>query len=279
MPAGDAVFRRILVAMDAATANEEVFDVVTALAARLEAEVAALFVEDTELLRLGEFDFVKQVTPFGGRAQTFDTASLERELRALATHARRRLEASAARRRVACSFRVVRGQVAHEVAAAAGEADLVVLEGAARPVARHLHIVSPARAAWRACRTALVLKGKAAPRAPVVAVYDGTAEAGHALAHAARMARDLEGELVVLLAPGRGRRADTLEAKVRDALVDQGLHARFEVLSAADPAALLAALRRVGGGVLALAAASPLLEGKAGEDLFDRVSCPLLLVR
>ncbi len=277
-PARDTVFRRILVAMDAATVNEEVFDVVTGLAARLEAEVAALFVEDVELLRLGELDFVKQVTPFGGKAQTFDTASLEREFRALAAHARRRLEASAARRRVVCSFRVVRGRVARDVATAAGEADLVVIEGAARPVARHLHVTSPARAAWRACRTALVLKGTAAPRPPVVALYDGSTNADHALIHGARLARDLEGDLVVLLAAVGGRRAENLEAKVRDALVDQGIQPRVETLDEITPAAVLSALRRLGAGVLALAADSPLLEGGKGDELLDRVPCPLLVV-
>jgi len=275
----DFLVRRILVALDSASLSDEMLEVAATLAAAMDADLTGLFIEDEDLLGLGGLDFVRQIDTRTGLARAIDTASMERELRAQASRARRRLEESATLRQVTWSFRVVRGRVQSAVAEAAGEADLVVLESAARPIARHLHLGAPCRTAWRFCRSALVLRAARPLAAPVAVLYDGSAAAGRAVAAAARLAADLEGGIVVLLAPERPGQVETLAGRVRDMLVDRDIAATYIAVPRDDAAALVRAAGEAGGGVLVVAGETPMLEGAAGEHLVDHAPCPVLFTR
>lgn len=260
--------RRILVALDPCGDYTAAFAEISRLAARLEAEVAALFVEDTNVLRSAALPFARRFAGAAGAWQEFDVRDVERELRSLAAGARKALAAAAAHHQVRWTFRVVRGRIGVEVATAAGQADLVVL-GRRGPAPE-----SAARLSAQASRSVLLLGALGATALGVVAVYDGSPGAGRALAAAARLAEP--GRLVVLLV-GSDRAA--LHAAADARLQALGAKGELRTLGAATFTRVVGAASEAGGGLLVVSADSPLLAGAEAERALETAPLPVLLVR
>jgi len=270
--------RRILVALDASHHSLAALEAAAELAASLEAELHGLFVEDANLLRLAGIPVVREMRyPFASSAR-LDTGRMERSLRAQATQARQALERASERRHVECSFRVVRGQVALEVLAAALEADLLTLGKASRPLVQRVRLGSTARAAAReAPCCVLMLQRDVGIAPPVMVTYDGTPTAQKALTMAIHLARQQEGELIVLIVAHAADAARRLQTRASDLLDEHGLTARYRQLLDADRATLTHQVRTQGCGVLVLS--GTLLSQEAIQTLLDEVDCPVMLIR
>ncbi len=125
--------RRVVVALDASAPSREAARAAAELARRLGAvEVAGLFVEDVNVLRLGGLPPAREIRLPEGTERAIDLQTLETELRAAASRARQSLAHEASVERVGWSFEVRRGPVTKVVLAATDETDLLVLaEGSA----------------------------------------------------------------------------------------------------------------------------------------------------
>ena len=120
--------RRVVVALDASAPSREAARAAAELARRLGAiEVAGLFVEDVNVLRLGSLPQAREIRLPEGTERAVDLETLETELRAAASRARQALAHEASVERVAWSFEVRRGPAMSVVLAATGEKDLLVL--------------------------------------------------------------------------------------------------------------------------------------------------------
>jgi hypothetical protein len=119
--------RRLVVALEAGIPDPEL-EAAVALARSLDAELLGLFVEDLDLLRFAALPFAHEIGTASAARRRLDPAALERDLRAHALEAERRLSGVASRVQVPSAFRVARG-VAHVelLAAAATEAARDVL--------------------------------------------------------------------------------------------------------------------------------------------------------
>jgi nucleotide-binding universal stress UspA family protein len=270
--------RRILVALDASRHSLAALEAAAELAASLEAELEGLFVEDANLLRLAGLPVAREMRyPFAAPAR-LDQARMERALRAQAAQARQALAAASERRHVEWSFRVVRGDVAPEVLAAALEADLLTLGKASRPLIRRVHLGSTARAAAeRSPCCVLMLQRDVGIRSPVVVTYDGTPTARKALRLAAHLAHEQAGNLTVLIVADVPDAAERLRAEVCDWLRGRGLSVRYQWLPDASGATLTHKVRSESSGVLVLS--STILAPEALQTLLDTVDCPVMLVR
>jgi hypothetical protein len=122
---------RILVALDARPESLRSLERTVALAAELGAEIAALFIEDEELMRLCDLPVV-EVTLRGGTVRRPEAATLRREVRARASAARKALERAAVTRRVAWSFQITRGRIREEVGRGSPGTDVVTLRRSTR---------------------------------------------------------------------------------------------------------------------------------------------------
>ncbi len=195
--------RRILVAIDASAASLDAVAAAASLAARLGSELAGLFVEDEDLLRLAALPFGDIVRSPGGEVERLDRASVETVLRTLASHAREALERAASSHRVAYSFRVTRGRVVREVLAAAAAADLVILgaAGHGRPARGAIGDTARAAAA-RAAASVLLLARGARVGGGVVAVDDGTLVGARAVAAARRLVPEDQPPSIVCTSDG-----------------------------------------------------------------------------
>lgn len=126
--------QRILAAFDPETSSSAATLTAVELAAKLGAELVALFVEDADLLKVAGLPFMSQLTAYGGRREKLESEALAAELRVVAKETEARVRKAAERRHVHWSFLVVRGTVAQAVAQAASDVDLLVLGAAARPL-------------------------------------------------------------------------------------------------------------------------------------------------
>jgi nucleotide-binding universal stress UspA family protein len=269
----EVVFRHILVALDASHHSLAALEAAVELATTMKAELRGLYVEDVNLLRA-----TREVQyPYVSGAQ-LDPERMERQLRAQATQARRALAAACERRKVKWSFRIARGEVAHEVVTAAEEVDMLILGKVSRPLVRQIRLGSTAlAAAVHASCSVLLLQRDRGIDPPVVVTYDGSLVARRALRIAARLAKRNGGYLAVLVVAGTPEEEYRLQAETADWLRKQGLLVQYRSLSEASVPALTQALQAEESGVLVLS--DTILHLAQLQKLLDEVDCPVLLVR
>ena len=266
--------RRILVALDSSRHSLAALEAAAELAARTEAELFGLFVEDINLLRLARLPFAMQVNATSGAAEPVDAERMERELRGQAAQARRALAAVAERVRLPWSFRVARGEVAAEVIAAAEEVDVITL--GKRGLANGRRLGSTAHAALTSARRSLLLSQHGSPfRAPVLVVCDGSAGSRDALDVALRLARAAGHPLVVLLVNGTDTPA--LQEELAREIGTQGPRLRYQGPYGANALSLSHALRQHPDGFLVLSDSGRLSRDET-RKLLEQVKNPVLVV-
>lgn len=277
----DADIRRILIAFDATREGLSALEAAASLAARLEAELAGIFIEDEDVVSLAGLPFAREVG-FGAHAhRALDPATVEREFRAIAREARGRLERAANTRRVRWSFRVVRGHLERELLSAARMSDMVAVGKAARPPAPGRRLGAAARALAQGGSAAVLLAeaGAAAPDQRIAVSYDATACAQRALAVAGRLARAGGTTLDVLVLAAEPETARELERAAADRLEGLGVAATFRTLPPGEPEALMSALGESPGALLVLGAECYPLPPEELERLIAETNCPVLLIR
>jgi len=262
---GLSPIRRILIALDASTSDIAALETAVALASRMEAELLGLFVEDINLLRFAALPFAREVSFFPARTRRLDSGEMERALRAQASRAEAVLIEAAARQRVRCSFRVVRGEVTTQLLAAAQDIDLVALGMTHRQFRR---ISSTVREIVNAAQSSVLLLS------PVVVVYDGSPASAMALS-VARYLAQMQENILTVLTTGK---TEEQKAEVAEQLEGSGLTVRYRSLPDVDIAGVARGARQEAAGTLVLCASLSLKEGTL-EDLLERLDCTVLLVR
>jgi nucleotide-binding universal stress UspA family protein len=273
------VIRRILVALDASPHSEAALEAAAALAARFQAELYGLFVEDVNLLRLAELPFTREVGIFSATQRELRTEEVERHLRIQAREVRRTLTVVAEREQVRWSFRVSRGAIAPELRAAAEEVDLLILGKAGRSVTRRGQLGSTARAlSLEAPSLTLLLQEGACLGLPVMVVYDGSPLARKALSMGAVLAEEEGGPVTVIVADGV-EEVQRIQDEAAAQLREEEVKARYRTLTRSSVSRLAHMVHIEGCGLLVLPAKSDILEDEALLALLDEMEVPVLLVR
>jgi len=273
--------RRILVALDASTDSLAALDAAAKLAARVQAELVGLFVEDVNLLRLAGLPFTREL-----RFPSLDPMTqekMEQALRLQASQARRALAKAAEIRAVRWSFQVVRGHVTPELLAAALSADLVTLGRASRPHKHPSRLGSTAQAlAQQAPHSILLTQQPIKEDRPVLLTYDGSNMAQKALSVAFYLAQAHQLPLTILLPDNADHDHTALVARASHWLAQQSpplATVQFVPLSQPDALHLIKTIHQEGGGTLVLGGPESLLKAEAIQALLDRLDCPILVVR
>ncbi len=163
MSAAGAMRRRVVVVFESSPASETALAAAAALATRLPAHLAGLFIEDVNLMRMAALPFAHELGRVSAMLRPIQARDIEREFRLQAERARRALEAAAAGLQVDWSFEAVRGTGLKAVFELTRELDLVVVapggQVAERPTAaRPLAILfDGSEAAWQAMETGQML--------------------------------------------------------------------------------------------------------------------------
>ncbi len=271
-------FRRILVALDASAGSLATLEIAAGLAASLQSELLGLFVEDADLVNLATLPFSQEVS-LRGAIRRLDPAEIEQEMKRRALAAEHALQSVARRRRVSCSFRVTRGHVGSEIAAAAGASDLLCIGPRGRPMTRRAALGDTARLAAGSNAALLLLNNaEAVHDGPVLAVFDGSAAGEAALRLGIRIARGGRARLVVVL-PAADAAAAAAAQELAAALVPVELAVEFTPVVGGGAEDLLTAVGVAEAG-LVVTGAGALPGDDQGLDRFVAAArSPVLLLR
>jgi nucleotide-binding universal stress UspA family protein len=276
----DLVVRRILVALDASPHSLAALQAAAELAARFEAEVLGLFVEDVNLLRLAELPFMQEVCVCTTARRRLGIPEIERQLRAQAVRVRRSLATHARRAHVRWSFQVTRGVIPTELVAAASQADVIMLGKTGRSLAGERRLGSTARAVLAdAPGLTLIIQQGGHLRLPLVVIHDGSPLAQKALAAAASLVQGWDGHIIVFILAHETEAARRVKTHASKWLQERGLVARYRVPTEPSVSRLARLVRMERGGTLILPATSSRLSPKALLELLGEVEIPVLLVR
>jgi nucleotide-binding universal stress UspA family protein len=275
-PTAPFAIRRILVALDASPHSLAALDMAVDLAARVEAELAGLFVEDIELLRMAELPSTREIADTTANAIPLNRSIMERKLRAQSGQIRNAVEAAAQHAQIPWSFQTVRGQVTSALRAAVTEDDIVAIGRLGWSFGRPLRIGSTALELATSGVPLLLISQRAelGNLRPVV-YYDGSAGSRNALLVAAKLASGGARGITVLVSTADYEKK--LE-EIRNLLKGQPLDLRSRKIDPEQKASLLGAMREEGAVLLVLASRQLLKAPDTLEALLREIEVPLLLL-
>lgn len=282
-PADDALeFRRILVALDASRESLAALDAAAALAARLQAELMGLFIEDADLLNLAALPFSREAPLLSRAGRILDPERLEQELKSKAAIARQALARRAESLHLQWSFRIARGRVEAELLAAAAEADLIAVGKSTRPMSGDVRLGRHARAiAAQSARSMLFASPVGCPSdAPLAAVYDGGPRSIAALSLAARLAEREGRRLLVFVLGESPAEFAKHEIAVREQVRALGTSASIRRVRGNGLQDIVRAVVAEPVKLLVVGSqARPSDEGAALDILVEKSACSVLLAR
>jgi len=274
-PATPFAIRRILVALDASPYSLAALEMAANLAATLEAELAGLFVEDVDLLRMADAPSAREIA-YQGEASPTSRTVMERKLRAQSDQIRSILAEAAERAQVRWSFRTVRGEVASALLAAASQHDIVAMGRLGWSFARRPRIGSTALELAASSIPLLLISQRAALQNLFLLVYyDSSAAARNALEVAAKVAKSGAKAITVLVAASD---FENRVSEIRRLLHGQGLEVRFKPIDLDEEMSLSRAVKEEGAVLLVLAGRQLLKDREAFEALLRQVEVPLLVL-
>jgi nucleotide-binding universal stress UspA family protein len=278
--ATEAARKRVLVALDSLPGGRALLATAAELAAKWDAELVGLFVEDIDLLNVAALPFCREFGIAHGEERTLDPAAMARALRIQAERMREAVASAAERTQVPYSFRVTRGRVEVELLEACREAELVVVGRARSTSSRSVRLGSTTRTVLsRGSCTVVIARENAPVGRPVLAVFDGSAVSGRALAAAARLVEQDHRNLAVVVAAENVEHGRRLERKVASVLQRSGIVPRTIVVRRPTLADLVALIRKENSKTLVLPADLPLLAAPEAASMIESLLCPVVLVR
>jgi len=285
--------KRVLVALDAADDAQRLLEIAAEMAQRLRADLMGLFVEDTDLLGLGDNPLVRTVSSFSGVSGAIRRGVIEQAIRRQITVARLALEQVAGTRRISASFEVRRGRLAAALEAYE-ETDFILVRRAA-PVVQHTpgtrqsHISAATRQVVTAARRPVIVldmrwAATASSFGRIAALYDGSPETERALLAAAEIADRRQGDGISIVPVATNEAdADALARRAQDILRPLGHQPHIARHVTPDLDALCVLCAQQGGaahsGVLVLHADHTLLQGDAMTRLLETIDCSIMVVR
>ena len=275
--------RRVLVALDSSAASDATLEVAAGLAAATASELAGLFVEDQDLLRLAELPFAREIQltrppPGKSISRALEPSLVLQDLRAQAAVARDAMARQAALHRVAWTFQVAQGRSEEALLLAAGAGDIIAVARGFGPLARFGRISREVRVIAAKAPGPLLLAGQPLGGRPgtVLLPYDASPAAAHMLAVAADLAQVRGEPLEIMLLGDAAPGMEEIAARIRAATGKSQLpELRVQV-----PRDRTAALHRLCGlerGLLVLPADQPYFENGQIEQIIERARVPIVL--
>ncbi|MFO8085937.1 MAG: universal stress protein [Desulfobacterales bacterium] len=273
--------RRIMAALDASTSSLNALQTAVDLAARFDAELLGLFVEDINLLRLAQLPFAREVSFFSSRSRRIAPDEMELQLRTQAARIRNVLAQTADRLGVAWEFRTVRGDVGSEVLAAGADVDLVVIGKLGRSLPGMQRSGSTVRTLLlqRTGMTMILETRVQFIRTPVAAIYDNIKSARRTLDTAVQLAQLVDAPLIVFILAENTDKAENLKGHASEQLRELDIQVVFRLFIKPTLKQLAAGIRNETRGPVIIPCLDDWFEGEKLCGLVDEIANPVLLIR
>lgn len=119
--------KHIALAMDASPLSKIATKEAVKMASRLNAEISAICVEDTNIKKMASHAYVKTVSPFVASSQTFDEEAIKNITRLQISKSRTHLEQEISGLKIPYTFETKTGNVKEEILNASKDADLLII--------------------------------------------------------------------------------------------------------------------------------------------------------
>lgn len=262
---------RILVALDTASECLSTLEVAARVALQTEAELVALFIEDTDLIRLAGLPFATEVNRTSAAERRLEPPRMARALRAQQQRVDRVLAQITQRLAIRTSLRVVQGNYMSEAVAAATDVDILVLARMAGAVVGRNLMLDTRRA------TAAPTRYEQRASKPVCVLYDGTSEARRVLLAASRLSEHLGEPLLVLVSAGRTTSYETRRQRAQT-IIPQSVSYRTLRVPPTSLSTLVSTVNRARCSVLILQRSRISAEEAVSPVLAEALDCCLMLV-
>ena len=263
--------RRILIGLDSSPGSLRGLAEAAEMAARLDAELVGLFVEDDNLLRLAELPQSYEIGLRSAKSRTLDPDAIGRLFRRMAERAERELRRAAEEQQVRCSFEVVRGSVTGELLNALAGGDLD------RPPCSR-----PRRVANGGSTPSIILmQGTACvfPAGKAVIVLDEHSFSSNRLPVALDLADETHTQdLLFLIISGSLINARRQVSKVREFLELEGRKGQVKILPELEMGYFLALLENESCGALIFSACPRLTDRATLRELAESINYPIFLI-
>lgn len=267
-PAGE----RVWVALDTASQSLAALEIAAALADARRAELACLFVEDIDLLRLAALPLAAEMSLISASLRPLGFADLERQLRGQAAGIERELAHIARHAGLRWSFQVRRGKPLSETLLLAANPDVTVIAGRRlMPAPRPGETSAAANAPPGRGRTSA--RAEARPRGGSVVLFlDAATDASRSFAMASHLAMRHEAILEIMI----GERRSLSDGQL-DSLTRQGIRSIVRHDSGAVAPRLAAQARRPDVRLMLSSKLPVLIEPATLRALALEMHCPLVL--
>ncbi len=273
--------RRILVALDASTQDQNALQVAVHLAAGLRAELHGLFLQDVSLIRFAQLPIATEVISRSADERRVDSNLLQQELEAQTIRMSAELVRLAETYNIRCTFDTVRGHLESEVLAASEQADLLIVNRNTGPMlVNRDQLGSTASVVVTKCRrTVLLLEEHSQLDRQVFVLFENMKTGINALATSVRLFQGEHRRLIVLISAATVKDFERRRATAEAWLNERGVSADYSWLRRLDTPLLSHTLWQQGGGVLVVAADTPYLQRASLAVLMKELRLPLVLVR
>ncbi len=261
--------RRVVIGLEPAMLDAAALAAAAQLARSAGAELAALFVEDINLLRLASLPFARELGAASAARRRMEAADVERALKVQAAQLKRALAEAAQRLELQWTFEVARGQGLRVLLEWTGASDIVVLAG------------GTGRPTWQPALEVLLrgtFRFERAVAGRVAVALGGGPEALHVLSVAHALARASNAELVLLIA-GEKTRAGEIAKRAAAWLGERGTAARYALMPDHAPARVAEVIARERPQALFWPGADHELSSVAISALASAINCPLIYIR
>ncbi|WP_455219992.1 hypothetical protein [Kaarinaea lacus] len=254
-PNREAKVLQILLALDAASENQDALESAIILAAQLRAELIGLFVEDIDLLRSAQLPFTSEVVADSGEERSFTSNHIEKSLRAWTKQMQALLTKEAQKANIKCSFRTVKGRHIDTLLSETGEYNLLIISHSRQ------QLISP------------ITKSDV-----IYLVFDGSSEAHHGVAIISEMA--LHGLRNIVLIDTCSEDTEYGAKKAAEWLSRHGVHVFVQKLTGDPARSLPPLLKKYPAALLLVPAHFPMhYEPESLKVLQKKLNCPVVIVR
>lgn len=268
-----------MVALDGSRESMAALDAAVTLAEELDADLIGLFVEDVNLVRLAQMPFAREVYLTTARFHALTDEEMSQTIRLQAARARRALREATRRAGIHSEFQIIRGLVPASVAAAAVNADLLILGRISRPLNRRMRLGSTARAALtQARRSILLTRRQQGAERSVLVTFDDSNLSWRALRKAAALSHP-DYPLTLLLLTASPAEAEMWQAQIEVWLQERNQQANYRQLPQATMPNLLQAVRAGNCDLLIMGSERLPVAAETAVSLLNQLDCSLMLVR
>lgn len=271
---------RILVALDPRELNRSTLRAAITLAARLDAELNALFVEDINLLRLAELPFAREVVYGSPTGRQINVADMERSLHTQTARLRKLVEGIAQQDQMNIAFEVLRGDIASEVCSASKQSDLLVIGKNTQllPQNQRLGYITRTILTNASCNL-LILQHGATIERPLVVFFDGNETSQHALSLANKLAIEDHSQLIMIY-PAVDDASWQRLTKLASEHIDNNLLQLCPVrLTSSTAEETLHVIEQYQGKMLILESDSKVLPEEQQQQVIAQANIPIILLR